>query len=149
LLTAQQANLVGEATPLFYGGFMTLHMTQQPDGSSGWFDGNGNLLFLPNYTESGTTAASMKRYGLATLASTGAKTITIDAPVIGCYKEIVKTANSTAIITVSVGTGVTVGGSTTVVTKILFNGLNDSCILRGVSATKWYVVANNSVTLST
>lgn len=128
---------------------MTLHITQQPDGSSGQMDGNGNLLILPNYIEAGTTAANIKRYGLATLASTGAKTITIDAPVLGCYKEIVKTANSTAIITVSVGSGQTIGGSTKVVTKILFNGLNDSVCLRGVSATKWHVVANNSVTIST
>lgn len=126
-----------------------LIITQQADGSSGWADGNGNLLQLINYVESGTTAANMKRYGLATLASTGAKTITLDAPVLGCYKEIIKTANSTAIVTVSVGSGVTVGGSTKTVTKILFNGQNDSVILRGVSATKWYPVGVNSVTLST
>lgn len=128
---------------------MTLHITQQPDGSGGWMDGNGNLLVLPTYVESGTTAANMKRYGLATLASTGVKTITLDAPVLGCAKQIVKTANSTAIVTVSVGSGVTVGGSTKTVTKILFNGQNDSVILHGISATKWHVVANNSVTLST
>lgn len=128
---------------------MTLHITQQPDGSGGWMDGNGNLLELPTYVEAASTAANLKRYGLATIASTGVKTFTLDAPVLGARKEIVKTANSTAICTVSCGSGVTIGGSTKTVTKILFNGQNDSVILRAISSTKWHVVGNNSVTLST
>lgn len=127
----------------------TLHLTQRPDGSSGLQDEVGNGVILPTYTETASTAANMKRYGLATISSTGVKTFTLDAPVIGAYKEIVKTANSTAICTVSCGSGITIGGSTKVVTKILFNGLNDSCALRAISATKWHVVGNNSVTLST
>lgn len=125
------------------------NLTQRPDGSSGFQDGNGNGLVLPTYVETASTAANLKRYGLATIASTGVKTFTLDAPVLGAYKEIVKTANSTAICTVSCGSGVTIGGSTKTVTKILFNGQNDSCALRAISTTKWHVVGNNSVTLST
>lgn len=119
------------------------------DTHGGFSDGSGRTLIAPNFFEDGTTAANLKRYGFARITSTGVKTITIDAPLPGCYKEIVKTANSTAIVTVSVGSGQTVGGSTKTVTKILFNGQNDSVILRGYSTTKWHVVANNSVTLST
>lgn len=128
---------------------MAMQIFQDPDGSSGWMDGVGNRMVSPNYIEDGSTATNLKRYGLARITSTGVKTITLDAPVLGCYKEIVKTANSTAIVTISCGSGVTIGGSTKTVTKILMNGQNDSVILRGYSATKWHVVANNSVTLST
>lgn len=126
-----------------------LTTTQKPDGSGGWGDGDGNELQFPNYTETASTAANLKRYGLAFLTATSAKSYTLDAPVLGAYKEIVKTANSTTILTVSSGSGVTIGGSTKTVTKILFNGQNDSAILRGVSTTKWHLVGNNSVTLST
>lgn len=127
---------------------MTIQIFQADDASSGWMDGNGNKLVSPNYVETvSSTATLLKRYGLTILSSTAAKTYVLDAPVIGAYKEIVKSAGSTVIITVSVGTGVIVGGSTTT-TKVLFNGQNDSVILRGVSTTKWHVVGVNSVTLS-
>lgn len=129
---------------------MTLHLTQKPDGSAGQMDGNGNPVVMPTFTETITsTATVLSPYGLGILSSTGAKTFIMAAPVLGSMKEFVKTANSTAIITISVGSGQTVGGSTKVVTKILFNGQNDSCSLRGISATKWHVISNNSVTLST
>lgn len=127
-----------------------LSIAQRADGSGGWQDGQGQGLEMLTYTETASsTAISLARFGLTLLSSTGAKTFVLTAPVLGCYKEIVKTANSTAIVTISCGSGVTIGGSTKVVTKILFNGQNDSVTLRAISATKWYVVSNNSVTLST
>lgn len=129
---------------------MALLITQRADGSGGWQNGEGSGVELPTYVETvSSTATTLTRFGLTLLSSTAAKTFVVAAPVLGCYKEIVKTANSTAIITVSVGSGMTVGGSTKVVTKILMNGQNDSVVMRGVSTTKWYVTGNNSVTLST
>ena len=85
------------------------------------------------------------------LTSTAAKTYTLDAPVLGAYKEIVNTAGSTTINTVVAGStvnGISIGGSS-VARKLEFNGQNDSVILRGISTTKWLVTANNSVTVTT
>lgn len=127
-----------------------LTITQRADGSGGWQDGNGLGIELPTYVETvSSTATTLTRFGLTLLSSTGAKTFVLGAPTLGCYKELVKTANSTAITTVSCGSGITIGGSTKVVTKILMNGQNDAAVLRGISATKWYLTGNNSVTLST
>jgi hypothetical protein len=129
-----------------------LNIKQNDDGTAGLVNEDGKFVVNFNYVETGSTSSNLKNYGLSTISATGAKTFTLDAPVKGAYKEIVKTANSTAIATVAVGStssGITVSGSTDVVTKILFNGQNDSVSLRGISDSKWLVISNNSVTLST
>ena len=125
---------------------------KQPDNNEGGFqDENDNWLYRPQFTETASTGTNLVNYGLTELTSTAAKSYTLDAPVLGAYKEIVNTAGSTTINTVVVGStvnSISVGGSS-VARNLQFNGQNDSVVLRGISTTKWLVVANNSVTLAT
>ena len=41
-----------------------------------------------SYTETASTAANVKHFGLTELNSTAAKSFNIDAPVPGCYKQL-------------------------------------------------------------
>ena len=128
-----------------------INIKQTADIGDGFVNEDGK--FLDNYTfqETASTAANVKPYGVTFIESTAAKAYTLTAPVKGARKTIIKTANSTAIGTITVGTtanGISVGGSTSPTRSIAFNGQNDSIELLGTSATKWQIVSLNSVTLS-
>ena len=123
---------------------------QDDDGTSRFINEDGGNLKSVDFLENGSTSTNMKNYGLSRLTSTGAVTITLDAPVNGCEKHIVKTANSTAIVTVSSGsTTVFFGASTAANTTMTFNGQNDAVILRGDGTTRWQIMAQNSIAVAT
>ncbi len=123
---------------------------QEDDGTSRFVNEDGGNLKSVDFLENSSTATNLKNYGLTRLISTGAVTVTLDAPVNGCEKHLVKTANSTAILTLSSGsTTVFFGASTAANTLMRFNGQNDSAILRGDGTTRWQIIAQNSITVAT
>lgn len=128
-----------------------LDIRQDSVKGSGFVNEDGD--YLDNFTlfETGSTSTNLKPYGTSELTSTGAASFTLDAPVLNARKTIIKTANSTAAATVTVGTtanGISVGGSTAPTRTLTFNGQNDSIELIGRSTTKWLIKSINSVTLS-
>lgn len=121
-----------------------INLQQTSGNGQGFVNGNGKFVYNFTYTENGSTAVNAKAYGITSLVSTAAKTVVLDAPFKGAYKEIVMTAGTTTINTVTIGStvnGISVGGSATA-RKLTFNAINDAVILRGISTTKWLVVAN-------
>ena len=103
----------------------------------GFANQDGDFVFNPTYTETASTAVNVKHFGTTELTSTAAKTYIIDAPVPGTYKEIVNTAGSTKINTVTFGStvnGIQVGGSS-VARKITFNGQDQAVICKGITTT--------------
>ena len=116
----------------------------------GFANQNGDFVFNATYTEDASTAANVKAYGLTSLTSTAAKTFTIDAPVPGVEKQIVMTAGTTTINTVTFGStvnGISVGGAATG-RKITFNAIDDAVTLRGLTTTKWIVTSNTGATVA-
>ena len=121
-----------------------INIQQTSGNGEGFVNEDGKFVYNFTYTESGSTAVNAKAYGITSLVSTAAKTIVLDAPVKGAYKEIVMTAGTTTINTVTIGStvnGISVGGSATA-RKLQFNAINESVILRGISSTKWLVTSN-------
>lgn len=94
-----------------------------------------------------STATQIPNQGLTTLSSTGAVTIVMGAPVAGARKRLLKSSTSTAVLTVT-------GPTTTVLfnaagnTNAAFDAADDFLELEGISATRWLVRVNTSVTLS-
>lgn len=116
----------------------------------GFANQDGDFVANFTYTEDASTAANVKAFGLTSLTSTAAKTFAIDAPVPGVDKEIVMTAGTTTINTVTFGStvnGISVGGSSTA-RKITFNAINDAVTLRGLTTTKWLVTSNTGATIA-
>lgn len=93
----------------------------------------------------GSTSANAPATGVTELTSTGAITVTLDAPFRGARKRLFKSASSTAIITVDADTA-TFDGSNSSAT---FDGAGEALDLVGLSATRWAIVSNTgSVGLS-
>lgn len=95
--------------------------------------------------ETASTAAALSNIGLSRLTATASKTYSLSAPFAGALKMLHKSAASTKIISVNAGSGVTFDGSNDDMT---FNGADDAAILLGVSATRWVILARNSIALS-
>lgn len=117
---------------------------------AGFANQDGDFILNASYTETASTGANLKHYGLTEITSTAAKSYTIDAPVPGVYKEIVNAAGTTTINTVVFGStvnGIQVGGLSTH-RKITFNAQNESVQVKGVSTTKWLVTAINGATIA-
>lgn len=129
-----------------------INIKQDASLGSGFVDKDGNFVHNFDYIETASTATNLKSYGITQLASTAAKSYTLDAPYAGAYKEIVMTAGTTTINTVVCGStvnGISVGGSSTT-RKLQFNGINDAVILKGISTTKWLITSNvGSVAVAT
>ena len=97
----------------------------------------------------GTTSANLPNWGVSTLDMTAGSTYTMDAPVAGVEKTIAYISTGTDAAVVSSGsTGITFNGLTAY--QLTLNAQNEGVILRGLSATRWFIVSNmNSVGLST
>lgn len=89
-----------------------------------------------------TTGATLNANGLSLLTSTAVAAHTLPAPEAGLHKFLIKTANSTAAMTVTTAsTSQTVDGSNTVIT---FNGQNQRAELIGASSTRWVLVTSTA-----
>lgn len=129
-----------------------INIKQTSGNGEGFVNQDDKFVHNFTYIETASTGTNATAYGLTQLASTAAKSYTLDAPFKGAEKEIVMTAATTTINTVVAGStvnGISIGGSATA-RKLQFNGINEAVTLRGVSDTKWLVVNNTgSVTIAT
>lgn len=117
-----------------------LIIKQQDDDTAKVIDQNDNNIAHFGLVDTASTAANVSNIGMTLLASTAAKTYTMDIPSIGCQKQVICTASSTTVQTLSSGsTGITFDGSADTLT---FNGINESVILQGVSTTRWAILSN-------
>lgn len=104
----------------------------------GTFNGGSYGAVQTNATTGGTLAA----YGMSILSATAATAVVLPAPVAGVFKAIFKTANSTAISTVTTAaTSQTYDGTNTVLT---LNGINQHVQLQGASSTRWLILGSTA-----
>jgi hypothetical protein len=128
----------------------SISIKQDAAFGQGFANQDGDFIANASYTETASTGTNLKHYGITEITSTAAKSYTIDAPVPGCYKEIVNAAGTTTINTVVFGStvnGIQVGGLATH-RKITFNAQNESVVVKGISTTKWLVTALNGATIA-
>ena len=94
------------------------------------------------YAATGTTTAKLPNNGIVTIVATsGAKTFTLTAPVSGCEVCIYSISASTATLTVnapSTGVSFNMAGAN----KLTFDAGSECVWLRGLSTTKYAIVAN-------
>jgi hypothetical protein len=131
---------------------LTNNISIAQDGEFGHGFKNQDDKFIANftYTETASTAANLKHFGLTEVTSTAAKSYIMDPPVPGCEKTISITAGTTTINTVVFGStvnGIQVGGLSTH-RKITFIAQNATVKLRGVTTTKWVITSNEGGTIA-
>ncbi len=113
---------------------------QQDDDTAKAIDQNDNNIAHFGLVATASTATNVSNVGMSLLASTAAKTFTMDAPAVGCQKQVICTAASTTVQTLNSGsTGITFDGSADTLT---FNGNNEAVILQGISTTRWAILSN-------
>ena len=109
--------------------------------SSGKVTANGG--FYEKVETVSTTGATLQAFGVSLLTSTVAAAHTLPAPVAGVSKVLYKSANSTAVMTVTVASTATqtFDGTNTAFT---LNGLNQYVNLVGASSTRWLIQSSTA-----
>lgn len=94
------------------------------------------------FAATGTTTQKLPNNGIVTIVATsGAKTFTLRAPVAGCEVLIWSISSSTATLTVNApSTGVAF--NKTGHNKLTFDAGDEAVLLRGLSTTRWAIVSN-------
>lgn len=107
----------------------------------------GTLTASSGFVQGLVTSSSQKtltQVGVNLMSATGAASYTLPAPAAGLRMTLIKTAASTAILTVDTNsTGTTLDGSSA--TKILFDGNNQRAELLGLTTARWTVLTSTAL----
>lgn len=97
---------------------------------------------------SGSTGTNLPNHGVVTLPSASTHSFNLTAPNAGCQVQLIRSAATTSTITINFVSGTVISTNGIAGTTMSMGLVGDSITLRGISTSKYIVVQNNGVDVS-